>query len=741
MVDSRVVECRTVTPRRRRCYHTTLRGVARDELCYYCAPRVTLLIERLSNRRDIMRPLPFDLRLAGLLLIALASITAPLAAQDTTWFRDITPTSQLEGAKAGQISALDINADGWPDLLLQNLAYNRSMKTRFYLNLPDPASSDPKDRIFVDYTDSTGAYANPQSGATGRIADVWAMADVNGDSHPDLVTGLFYYTVSTFKDSGDRAEVLLNDGTGRFRLVPNNGLHELGKFPSTGFCFLDYDLDGRLDIYITVFSADHQNNEWIPGFLMKGNGDGTFRDVTAESGIDQVVEPNYGATVTDWNNDGWPDILTCPYCRTNGTLWMNNRDGTFTDATDVANYTSKNNMMGNVDPGIGARDLCQWEALPADYDNDGDMDVAQMLVHGGLGATEGRSPLSINSGAAGRYRLEWDIDKFDRPLNSQIKTWQETLRSSTGEDSIVTRRTPSGTGHLGDQAGSWLDFDNDMLQDIVISTTGYDPAQDRAYINRQNADHSFTDIAKATGLIKWLRPAHSNRPFDFDLDGDDDLAVVFAPLAQYVPPADRARANQVLMVRNDVGNRNNHVTVKLIAPAQSNRNAIGARIYVHAGGITQMREIQSGVGRWGMMQPFELNFGLAQTAQIDSIVVRWPMRGLPTSTVVAPPINQVVTVDGTSILTGVASESPRLLDLALSPNPTSDWLTARLPESLRSGASLEVYDALGARRSSTELDGAEYVRVPVETLPAGYYVVRIVGADRMHASMSFVKVE
>ena len=56
------------------------------------------------------------------------------------------------------VSALDVNNDGYPDLLLQNLSYDRSEKTRIYLNLHDPSSSDPKDRIFVDFTDSTGAY-------------------------------------------------------------------------------------------------------------------------------------------------------------------------------------------------------------------------------------------------------------------------------------------------------------------------------------------------------------------------------------------------------------------------------------------------------------------------------------------------------------------------------------------------------------------------------------------------------
>ncbi len=679
----------------------------------------------------------FGFLLAG----TLASIAASsLRAQDTTWFSDITTKSNLDGVKGGQVSALDINNDGYPDLLLQNLAYDRSMKTRFYLNLQDPASSDPKDRIFVDYTDSTGAYANPDPNAIGRVADVWAMADVNNDGYPDLVTGIFYYTVATFVDSGDVAEVLLNDGTGRFRLVKNNGLHELGKFPCTGFSFLDYDLDGKLDIYVSVFSADHQNNIWISGFLMKGNGDGTFRDMTIEAGIDQVAEPSYGGGITDWNNDGWPDILTCPYCRTEGTLWQNNGDGTFSDVTAEIGYTSKNGMTGNVDPGIGARELCQWEVLPADYDNDGDMDMAQMLVHGGLGAKEGHSPLTINSGAEGGYKLTWDLKKFDRPLIPQIKTWRDTLKSSTGADSILTYRTPASTGHLGDQAGAWLDMDNDMLQDIIISTTGYDPANDRAYIEHQNPDHSFTDIAKATGLSNWMRPAYSNRPFDFDLDGDDDFAIIFAPLGQYVPPADRAKANQIWMVRNNIANLNNHVTVKLVAPAACNRNSIGARIYVYAGGARQMREIQSGVGRWGMVQPFELNFGLAQNVRVDSIVVRWPMKGLPTTTVIDPPINGVVVVDG-NLNVGVddAGGAAGSALLSLSPNPTSDWMTARLSSELRGPCVIEIYNAMGERVNRGTTPGAEYVRVPVEPLPNGYYRVRVIAANGKTADASFIK--
>jgi hypothetical protein len=259
-------------------------------------------------------------------------------------------------------------------------------------------------------------------------------------------------------------------------------------------------------------------------------------------------------------------------------------------------------------------------------------------------------------------------------------------------------------------------------------------------MEHQNPDHSFTDIAKKTGLSTWLRPAHSNRPFDFDLDGDDDLAVVFAPLVSYVPPADRARANQVLMVRNDIGNRNNHVTVKLKAPDGVNSEAIGARIYLYAGGVRQMRDIQSGVGRWGMMQPFELNFGLAQNSMIDSIVVRWPAKGLPTTTVVNPPINRVVVIDGNGIVSDVeARDRQEPIALSLAPNTTSDWMTAHLSPQLRGECTLEIYNALGERIHRSRIAGAEYQRVPVESLPEGYYMVRVTSSRGASATAAFIR--
>jgi len=682
--------------------------------------------------------------------LILCCVVTNVHSQDATWFKDVTSVVKLDSARSGQISACDINGDGYPDVMLQMLTYNRSMKTRLYMNKQNPDSSNPAARIFVDVTDESNMYENRDKSVKGRVADTWGIADVNNDGFPDLVSGLFYFNVSTFQDVGDRTEVLLNDGTGKFTLVKNSGLPNLDKIPITSFCFLDYNLDGNLDIYICTFSADHQQDVWLPGFLMRGNGDGTFEDVTDISGLDKVIEPTYGASVLDWNNDGFPDIVTSPYCRTEGTLWKNNGNGTFTNVTQSVGYSSKNGMHGNIDVGgsltnllVFPRELCQWEALPCDYDNDGDLDIAQMLIHGGLDVQEGRTTLTTNLGPDQNYKYVWNTSAFDRPLNTNSIVKTITVQNdTTWSNQYGTFSLPKGSvitvannGHLGDQAGSWIDFDNDMLQDFLLSTTGYDAANDRCYMEHQQPDHSFKEIAKELGLRTILKETHSNRPFDYDLDGDDDF------LVEYAPRTANAQSNRVWLMRNDIANKNNHATIQLVAPKGCNKNTIGARVWVYAGGQRQLRDIQSGVGRWGMTSPFILNFGLAKNSRIDSVVIRWPMKGFPITTVVNPPVNQKlkIGIDGL-IITDVKEGDASISDLTIMPNPSTSRIVVQVPVEFRSNSQVEVYSIQGERIIQQRTEGEERLGLSISSLQSGIYLFRF--SNQNHAiSKTFIKSE
>ena len=149
---------------------------------------------------------------------------------------------------------------------------------------------------------------------------------------------------------------------------------------------------------------------------MKGNGDGSFDNVSLVSGIKDDVNPLYGANATDWNNDGWIDIATCPYCRSSGSLWKNNGNGKFTDvAPDVGYNTQVLNGEGWGDVAMTyPKALCTWAAQPQDFDNDGDIDFLYVLVHGGFvndvyGKPAGHSTIVVNKGKDSNYKLGWDF--------------------------------------------------------------------------------------------------------------------------------------------------------------------------------------------------------------------------------------------------------------------------------------------------------------------------------------------
>lgn len=633
-------------------------------------------------------------------------VCTQLRAQNSTWFSDATKATGLENARGFRINIVDINNDDYPDLILENsqgTISKRDKLTKLYLNTQNPQSDDSRDRLFIDITEGSGIFANPDPTQDSRVIDMITMADVNNDGFMDMVTGTYYNKLESVSFPDDRFEVMLGDGQGHFTLVPNNGLHELGLVPAGGFAFIDYDHDGKLDLYIATLFQDLTNNVFIEDFLMKGNGDGTFYNATEEAGMSETRFPVHGATITDWNNDGWMDIMTSAYCRSSGSLWRNNGDGTFTDVAAQAGYSSQK-MTGDVDS-YGPRALCQWAALPADFDNDGDIDVTHVLVHGGLDANEGRTTLAVNQGPQKGYRLEWDLARISRD----------------------TPRSP----HLGDQDGTWWDIDNDGWLDMAIAQAVYGASTDRAYILRQNSNHSFDDITEEVGLLH-LKETHNVRPFDYDLDGDEDLLVELWRKNGSV-------VSEIALVRNEIGTQNNRVSVKLVAPAGVNRNAIGARMTVYAHGMAQIREVRAGQGHFGAQQPLIQTIGVGTASTIDSIVVRWP-GNVPNTVVANPPVNRLAVIDGNGLVADVPAEQrDRVLPVVL-PNPTSDVLALKWPEPLLVGTTVELYNILGARLGMYSVAaGQDALTIGVQSLPIGMYTLRVVSSNSKGSIHTFVR--
>lgn len=639
------------------------------------------------------------MRKLKLLSLAFVCFTRVAHSQDATWVSLATSDVKLDTASAVRIYATDLNNDRYPDFVTikGTAGLNTVDNLNVYLNVPASPSSTSL-RTFVDMTDASGVNAMPGGIGVSHGTTLAALADVNNDGNVDIVRGNYYHaSVSTYTDYGDRCEVLLGDGQGHFSIVPDNGLHSLGLINPTGFSFLDYDKDGNIDLFIGVWFEDHTLDTWRSGYLLKGNGDGTFTNVSTVAGI-ATPEPMYGCTAVDWNNDGLPDIATAPYCRTGGQLWKNNGDGTFTNVAATANYNVK------FKSGDNGQALCMWGSMPEDFDNDGDMDFYFSMVHGGNDANEGHSTIVVNSGSGNGYHLDWAMDKM---------LWKNPQSS-----------------HHGDYDGSWFDLDNDGLEDLAVMQGYYVPATDRVYIFRQDQGNVLTDITQSLGLLTTeMKDAHQVEAIDYDLDGDDDILFC------------NNGSKKLRMIKNNIGQDNHWTGVHLTPAPGMNQSTIGARITVWAGGVQKMREVYAGRGNGAGQQPFAMLFGLGKSTRIDSIQVRWPNANNSTTTVKNPPVDRYLTIGMQGLDIPQVAAGAQVL-LKAYPNPAKDFILIQLNNNAVV-SNIEVYNMQGQQmpgisyRGST---GATYY-CDIKNLPAATYIVRVTAKDGTTFTQSFVKAD
>lgn len=618
-----------------------------------------------------------------MLLAAFTLGVTSLYAQNASWMEMATVNAGLDTSGAFNIFVSDINNDKYPDMVTIRRGWGVGVQDALcaYINVQDPGSTDPADRMFVDVTGTSGVNAMPGAGEVSKGVLVAGLADVNNDGFVDIVRANYYHsTPSTAPD--DRCEILLGDGKGKFTIVKNSGLHELGVINVTAMSFLDYDKDGNLDVFLARWFDNYSQNDllWSPGILMKGNGDGTFTNVSAQAGITEA-EPMYGCSVVDWNNDGWPDIATAPYCRTRGQLWKNNGNGTFTNVAVAANYNARY-LAG--DNGQG---MCMWSPVPEDYDNDGDMDFFFSLVHGGNDANEGRSTIVRNGGSANKYAL-------------------------TPDRSLITKRTPYSS-HNGDYDASWLDIDNDGLIDLSLVQGHYMPATDRLFIFKQDQSNKFTDITGSLGLIKTeTSDLHMLEAMDYDLDGDDDIIL-----------CRNAQPRELHLIKNLIGQDNNWSGVTLLAPQGVNKSAIGARIYVWAGGIQHMREVYAARGNNGGQQPFAMLFGLGNNSKIDSVKVQWPDAANSTTLVRNPPVNKYITITKSGLDVPMVIAGGTSNTLKVYPNPAKDFILLQLSNN-EVLTSIEIYNLLGQKLQTLQNDANATTYCSISHLAPGSYIIK-----------------
>jgi hypothetical protein len=335
--------------------------------------------------------------------------------------------------------------------------------------------------------------------------------------------------------------------------------------------------------------------------LYRNRGDGTFVDVSEESGIARprgassmvFVGRNWqptgsygmGVASADFDNDGWPDIYvasdTAP-----SLLYRNNHDGTFREIAVPAGCAFDENGVAMSGMGVGV----------GDFDGDGWMDIARTN------------------------------------FSEQVTTLYRNFGNGAFEDASIRAGLGVNRRYVGFGVG-FLDFDNDGWKDIFLAN-GHVYSQidgrklhltykEPKVLYRNLGNGRFEDVsAKAGPGVKTENLGRGCAFGDFDNDGDVDVIVNNLD----GPPT---------LLRNDGGNKNNWIMVKCVG-VKSNRSAIGTRVRVSSGGRTQIDEVMSGSSYYSQ-NDFRLHFGLGRNAKVDSLEIAWPsglkegFKNLPTN--------------------------------------------------------------------------------------------------------------
>lgn len=524
---------------------------------------------------------------------------------------DVAGDKGLEAGDAHRNVFVDLDGDRWPDAVIHN--------ERVYRNVADPRGG----RRFL----RLGA------GLAEARPDLLLFADLDDDGDQDaLVSWRLDPSAPGWHDAGRRSQVRLfdyqvrDDGVAR---ITSRATFTLPPEPLTCAAFLDYDLDGRLDL---VTAGDYLAGggplEAYPVRLYRGLGDGRFQEATDAAGLTLRREagrpdsrrPVYGLSTADLDGDGWPDILVCAYGRQRNLLYLNRGDGTFAEVGQASGFAGDEDTSG-LYPAETKRWFAErygqaredeqpfrsngntFDAPVVDVDNDGDLDVfLAEITHAWAGPSSDRSALLENLGQQGA-----------------------ALRLRRHPDA-VPRRHATPDWNQGDLYAGWTDADLDGWPDLLLSSGDY-PDDQRLRLFRQTAPRVFADVTAAAGID--VDNAAQLSLADYDRDGDQDVLNGYTNMRL---PAERreGRVLRPVLLENRAPRRGHWISLRLVgrgaAAGGSNRDAIGARVVVVSADLQQTREVPGGLGHAGHQDARELCFGLGDRARVDRVVVRWPTR-------------------------------------------------------------------------------------------------------------------
>jgi hypothetical protein len=538
----------------------------------------------------------------------------PVVLNDVT-FTNIAHDIGLGGVGGSFMSWGDYDNDGYEDLLING--------RRLFRNSGPPA---------WNFTDVTG-----QSGLTGGVGNgVWG--DYNNDGWLDLYSGAGQSTWDI---------LWMNNGNGTFTNVTVAAGNVYDNDPTSAAGWGDFDGDGYLDLYVANGEDWNGGNPlYFPDILYHNEGDGTFTDVTVAAGIDDYTDPAYGRGVAwaDFDDDGDLDSYISNYRLIPNYLWLNNDDGTFTEAAFDRGVAGEPHTYP-VYPGVyyGHTIGSSW----ADVNNDGYLDLFT-------------ANLAHKDNANGWYR-GYICDDSRLYLNSGPPAWNFTdIREAAG-----IPITPPGTTHgpfYKDELFSnaaFTDYDNDGDMDLWIVQVYNDPQHAHSFLySNSYADNGtvwFTNMTGIADVMVWN--TYAGAWADYDNDGDMDLVSGGKNIS--TPGA----LHELRFFRNN-GNSNSWLKVQPLGCP--NRYAIGGKVYVTHGGSTQLRQVEAGMGSHSQMNSLPLEFGFGSYTGTVNVTVVWPSGESRTLTGVG--LNQTIYIAEPSC----GSAMPSNLDVSLDGPGQSD---------------------------------------------------------------------
>jgi len=517
----------------------------------------------------------------------LLALSTSLDAQSPIRLRNVTGPSEIsfchsDGSGghryivetvASGLATFDYDGDGRIDVYfvtgtpLQGTKYDVMPKNRLYRNAGGFK--------FVDVTDQAGV------GEAGYGLGV-CIGDYDNDGRPDIYLSNFGPNVM-FRNNGDGtfSNVTRRAGTG----AANR------RKAGAGVCFLDMDKDGELDLfvanYVDFWYDNHVINVWkgvtiYPGperfppmapILYRNNGDGTFADVSRESGLAAHPGPGMGIICADYDNDGDTDIFVGNDGGPGNFLFRSDGRGRFTEMADISGIAYEAGGAAHGSMGVDC----------ADFDHDG--------------------------------LLDFYVTAYQRQMASLFKN----LGGGIFDD--VTRATGAGQGSLNQVKWGcgFVDFDNDGFKDLYVSCghllDNVDQVDDStSYLARSvllwnTGKGTFVNVSDTSGDGLQVTSVGRGAAFD-DLDNDGRVDAVIL---------NSRRPATVLRNESETGN---HWVQLQLRGVKTNRDGVGARVKVVAGDLVQIDEVHSGRSYQSHFGS-RLHFGLGKRDRVDRIEVRW----------------------------------------------------------------------------------------------------------------------